>query len=172
MVKKVRAPKGLTPVEAIKQKDTRKNIRTEELRVFVAADERAPKEMPWHLLADLPDGQKKEAEITGKMPPSYKTDGDVCKGFVYKRVPHVTLKSIANDPDIREGMTRQEIDASILRHADTELLYDKPYEDNKRIRVTGPFTVESLSPHRVLPADDDRPRGEQEAQRDDAVKYA
>jgi hypothetical protein len=62
----------------------------------------------------------------------------------------VTLKSIANNPDIKEGMTRQQIDASIARHAETELLYDKPYEDNKRIRVTGPFTVESLSPHRVI----------------------
>ncbi len=124
---------------------------------------------PWYLLADSPEGQKKEAEITGKIAPSYKTDGDIRKGFVYKRVPHVTLKSIANNPDIREGMTRQEIDAAILRHADTELLYDKPYEDNKRIRVTGPFTVESLSPHRVLPADDERPRGEQVAQRDDVA---
>ncbi|WP_291987487.1 site-specific DNA-methyltransferase [Luteitalea sp.] len=124
---------------------------------------------PWYLLADSPEGQKKEAELTGKMAPSYKTDGDIRKGFVYKRVPHVTLKSIANNPDITEGMTRSEIDAAILRHADTELLYDKPYEDNKRIRVTGPFTVESLSPHRVLPADDDRPRSEQVAQRDDAA---
>ena len=42
-----------------------------------------------------------------------------------------------------------------LKHADTELLYDQPYEDNKKIRVTGPFTVESLSPHRVLSTDDD-----------------
>jgi adenine-specific DNA-methyltransferase len=124
---------------------------------------------PWFLLADSPEGQKKEAEVTGKVPPEFKTDGDVRKGFVYKRVPHVTLKSIANNPDIREGMTRQEIDAAILRHADTELLYDKPYEDGKRIRVTGPFTVESLSPHRVLPADDERPKAEQEAQRDAAT---
>jgi len=75
---------------------------------------------PWYLLADSPEGQRKEGEITGKMPPSYKTDGDVRKGFVHKRVPHVTLKSIANDPDIREGMTRQEIDAAILRHADAD----------------------------------------------------
>ena len=45
---------------------------------------------------------------------------------------------------------QKEIDASIARRADTELLYDQPYEDNKRIRVTGPFTVESLSPHRML----------------------
>lgn len=51
--------------------------------------------------------------------------------------------------------TRQkEIDASIARRADTEFLYDKPYQDNKRVRVSGPFTVESLSPHRVLAPDD------------------
>jgi len=47
------------------------------------------------------------------------------------------------------------IDASIARNADTEYLVDRPYEDKTRVRVTGPFTVESLSPHRVLPADED-----------------
>ena len=92
--------------------------------------------------------------MSGKTPPSYKTEADIKKGFVYKRVPHITLKSIANNPEIKEGMTREEIDAAIARHADTEILYDQPYEDNKRIRVTGPFTMESLSPHRVLAADD------------------
>jgi adenine-specific DNA-methyltransferase len=124
---------------------------------------------PWYLLVDSPEGIKKEAEITGKIPPDYKTEGDIRKGFVYKRVPHVTLKSIANNPDIKEGMSREEIDAAILRHADTELLYDKPYEDNKKIRVTGPFTVESLSPHRVLSTGNERPRSEQEGQRDAAA---
>ena len=47
-------------------------------------------------------------------------------------------------------MSREEIDAAISRHAEFELLYDKPYEDTKKVRVTGPFTVESLSPHRSL----------------------
>ena len=47
-------------------------------------------------------------------------------------------------------MTREQIDAAIARHTDTETLYDQPYEDNKRVRVCGPFSVESLSPHRVL----------------------
>src|SRR3989304_3438405 len=51
------------------------------------------------------------------------------------------------------GERQKEIDASIARRADNETLYDQPYEDNKRIRVTGPFTVESLSPHRVLSTD-------------------
>src|SRR6185312_6717352 len=49
--------------------------------------------------------------------------------------------------------------------------YDKPYEDGKRVRVTGPFTVESLSPHRVLETDDARPAAEQEGQRDSAVQF-
>ncbi len=109
---------------------------------------------PYYLLTDSPEGIAKEAELSGKTPPSYKTEGDIKKGFVYKRVPHITLKSIANNPEIKEGMTRDEIDAAISRYADTEILYDQPYEDNKRIRVTGPFTMESLSPHRVLAADD------------------
>jgi adenine-specific DNA-methyltransferase len=47
-------------------------------------------------------------------------------------------------------MKRVEIDAAIARHAETEILYDRPYVDPKVIRVAGPFTVESLSPHRVL----------------------
>ena len=93
------------------------------------------------------------------MPPEYKTEDDISKGFVYKRVPHVTLKSIANNPDIKEGMTREQIDAAIARHADTETLYDQPYEDNKRVRVCGPFTVESLSPHRVLSTADENQDG-------------
>ena len=47
-------------------------------------------------------------------------------------------------------MSREAIDAAIKRHAEFELLYDRPYEDKKKIRVAGPFTVESLSPHRSL----------------------
>jgi adenine-specific DNA-methyltransferase len=115
---------------------------------------------PYYLLADSPEGAKREAELTGVPPPTSAFSGDVRKGFVYKRVPHITLKSIANNPDIREGMSREEIDAAIRRHADTELLYDQPYEDGSRIRVTGPFTVESLSPHRVLTGMDGRGEAE------------
>ncbi len=110
---------------------------------------------PYYLLADSPEGIRQEAELTGKMPPEYKTENDIRKGFVYKRVPHVTLKSIANNPDIKAGMTRDQIDAAIARYADTEILYDQPYEDNKRVRVCGPFSVESLSPHRVLSTADE-----------------
>jgi adenine-specific DNA-methyltransferase len=124
---------------------------------------------PYYLLADSPEGVKKEAEVTGLTPPAYKTESDIRKGFVYKRVPHVTLKSIANNPDIKEGMTREEIDEAIARHADSETLYDQPYEDNKRIRVSGPFTVESLSPHRVLSTDEERPASELDGQRSSAA---
>lgn len=120
----------------------------------------------YYLLADSPEGIKKESELTGKIPREHKTESDIKKGFVYKRVPHVTLKSIANNPDIQEGMPREQIDAAIAKHADSETLYDQPYEDNKRVRVCGPFSVESLSPHRVLSTADDDQDGtmtEQEA---------
>ena len=169
---------------------------------------------PYYYLADSSEGIKKEAEITGKIPPEYKTEDDIKKGFVNKRVPHITLKAIANNPEvdtihakyekemepIREKLNgllkksweeweipreaekawpkdteklhkewwtmrkrRQvEIDKSIFRNADQEILYDQPYEDKKRIRVTGPFTVESLSPHRVLSVDEEIPLSEKE----------
>ena len=65
-------------------------------------------------------------------------------GFRYKTVPHVTLKSIANNPEIREGMPREQIDAVVTRYADQETLYDQPYIDKTRVRITGPFTVEAV----------------------------
>jgi adenine-specific DNA-methyltransferase len=115
---------------------------------------------PYYLLADSPEGLRKEAELSGQAPPTYPTSDDIRKGFVHKRVPHVTLKSIANNPDIREGMTRAEIDAAIARHAESETLYDQPFEDKHRIRVSGPFTVESLSPDRIVSPDEERPVSE------------
>jgi adenine-specific DNA-methyltransferase len=160
---------------------------------------------PYYLLTDSLDGMKKEAEVSGKSPSDFKVGNDVRRGFVFKRVPHITLKAIANNPEIdaihetwqpkldaalaalnksakqklqewevpRDAdakwsketiaahtdwweLRRQrqaDIDASIARNADFETLVDQPYDDNKRVRVAGPFTVESLSPHRVLPAD-------------------
>ena len=166
---------------------------------------------PYYLLADSPEGIEKETELTGKIPPEYKTAGDIRKGFVYDRVPHVTLKSIANNAEIemiwekfqetleplreqlnsalsmsweeweiprepedvwakevrklhtdwwKQRIARQkQIDAAIARHADTETLYDQPYEDTKRVRVCGPFSVESLSPHRVLSTADENQDG-------------
>jgi adenine-specific DNA-methyltransferase len=161
---------------------------------------------PYYLLADSREGQIKEAEVTRSAPSSQPTRGNVRQGFVYERVPHITLKSIANNTEIdviwdklqqaleplREQLnkalskqwqeweiprdaeakwpdaakklhadwwqariTRQkEIDASIAAKAEFEYLYDKPYEDKKKVRVAGPFTVESLSPHRVLAVDE------------------
>ena len=49
---------------------------------------------------------------------------------------------------------QKEIDASIATKADYEYLYDKPYEDRNKVRVAGPFTVDSLSPHRLLAVDE------------------
>lgn len=162
---------------------------------------------PWYLLADSPEGQEKEAEVTRTLPKNSATFNRIQFGFVYERVPHITLKSIANNTEIdtiydsyqtqlepiraelnnllgtayeewelpREPagtwpeaaatlhskwwklrIARQkEIDASIAARADYEFLYDRPYEDKKRVRVAGPFTVESLSPHRMLGPDED-----------------
>ncbi len=107
--------------------------------------------LPYYLLADSTEGRRKEREIVGVTADlSEATHGDVRKGFVYARAARVTLGSISRNPDIREGMNREEIDAAIARHADSELLYDQPYEDNARVRVAGPFTVESLAPHRTV----------------------
>ena len=161
---------------------------------------------PYYLLADSPEGRRKEQELSGKGQPLAAAQGDIRQGFVYERAPHITLKSIANNAEIdviyerwqavleplratlnethggtpfedwqipREAgadwpaaakaahekwwegrISRQrEIDASIAKAADVELLYDRPYEDKARVRVAGPFTVASLSPHRVVPAD-------------------
>jgi adenine-specific DNA-methyltransferase len=159
-----------------------------------------------YLLADSREGQHKEAEVTCTAPSSQPVQGNIRHGFVYERVPHITLKSIANNAEIdviweqwqakleplREKLNaalkkswqeweipreadakwtdatkklhadwwqariarQQEIDKSIAAKAEFEFLYDKPYEDKKKVRVAGPFTVESLSPHRVLAVDE------------------
>lgn len=178
---------------------------------------------PYYLLTDSKEGQLKEAEVTRTAPSSRPTFGNIKHGFVYERVPHITLKSIANNTEIdviwedyeqrikllREQLTaalppgwlaafrkkqkytaevpseiqeweipreapewsvsaqhivaefwkqriarQREIDASIAAKAEYEYLYDKPYEDRKKVRVAGPFTVESLSPHRMLAMDE------------------
>ena len=161
---------------------------------------------PYYLLADSRAGQLKEAEIERKAPSESPRYGDIRQGFVYERVPHITLRAIANNAEIdviwedfqdrlkplREGLNaalgtaweeweiprdadegwpenvkrlhelwwqqciarQQEIDASIAAKADYEYLYDKPYEDRNKVRVAGPFTVESISPHRTLAVDE------------------
>jgi len=162
---------------------------------------------PYYLLLDSAAGQQKEAQISQNLPSQSNTYGDIRQGFVYERVPHITLKAIANNADIdtiwekyqtkleplraalntatgkkweeweiprdpethwpdktrklhqqwwQQRIARQkEIDASIAAKADQEYLYDKPYEDKAIVRVAGPFTVESLSPHRTLIVDED-----------------
>jgi len=68
----------------------------------------------------------------------------VDNGFKYKSVPHVTLKSIANNPEIRAGMSRAQIEAAIAKYTPQETLYDQPLLDNSKARVSGPFTVEAV----------------------------
>jgi len=156
---------------------------------------------PYYILADTPEGQRKEAAAAAAPAAARATAGDIRRGFVYERVPHITLTSIANNAEIdaihetaqrtleplraeinrlcgknweewemprvnpaaekllaqwwAERRARQtEIDGSIARNAEIEHLYDRPFEDRTVVRVSGPFTVESLSPHRVLPTDE------------------
>jgi adenine-specific DNA-methyltransferase len=67
---------------------------------------------------------------------------------------------------------QREIDASIEARAESEYLFDKPYEDRKKVRVAGPFTVESLSPHRVLAVDEnDEVISDVESQNGDEIDF-
>ena len=160
----------------------------------------------YYLLADSRDGHVKEAEISRRAPSEMPTYDNIRQGFVYERVPHITLRDIANNTEIdviyedfqqkleplrqklNESLSttweewevprdaeeswpqqahelhkqwwqlriarQKEIDASITAKAEYEYLYDKPYEDNSKVRVAGPFTVESISPHRTLEVDE------------------
>lgn len=157
---------------------------------------------PFYLLSDSAAGQLKEAEITRTALKTNPVHGNLRLGFVVERVPHITLKSIANNHEIdviwdkwaheleesramlngalgkkwrdwevprevdgkwgenvkqiharwwKARIERQrEIDKSIAAKAEFEYLYDKPFEERNTVRVAGPFTVESLSPHRTL----------------------
>ena len=161
---------------------------------------------PYYLLADSRNGQIKEAALARESPSEARTHNNIRQGFVYERVPHITLKSIANNAEIDViyenwqtvleplradlnallGQTweeweiprnisddwsadaktlharwweariacQREIDASIVEKANYEYLYDKPYRDNRKVRVAGPFTIESLAPHRLLALDE------------------
>ena len=209
---------------------------------------------PYFLLADSPEGQRKEAELRRREASETPTHCNIRQGFVYERVPHITLRDIANNAEIdkiydrfqqemepiRDEMNhlletkweewdiprdsgdpwpeagtaiwnqlrdstsddeksfllinlnleldrtftlenlpeqprdpwapqatelhkqwwelrierQKEIDASIAANADFERLFDRPYTDNHKVRVAGPFTVDSLSPHRILTSDD------------------
>ncbi len=87
----------------------------------------------------------------------------VGSGFKYKTVPRVTLKSIANNPEIREGMAREQIEAAIAKYADQETLYDQPLVDRKRMRVSGPFTVEAVPAPTVRSLEEIEDRAQQSA---------
>ncbi|MFF4122686.1 site-specific DNA-methyltransferase [Microbispora rosea] len=126
--------------------------------------------LPMYLLADSKEGQLQEDKLTGRVSPSAVYQGDIRKGFVYQRVPHIMLSSIARNPEIKEGMTREEIEAAIKRNSEQEILYDQPYEDKKKVRVAGPFTVESLAPHKTL-ATAVQARTEQAATEADASSF-
>ena len=216
-------------------------IDTSRVAVALARSRLMGARYPYYLLADSREGQEKEGELTRTPPKNSPTNGSIRQGFVYERVPHIMLKSIANNAEIdviwdkmqpavedaldalnsalrghatsfkvetggRKGekidftasgevtlpsgepapaggfmeweipreapsgwpapaqealshfweariARQQEIDASIAAKADFEYLYDKPFPDNSKTRVAGPFTVESLSPHRTLAVD-------------------
>ena len=127
-------------------------IDTSRVALALARQRLMAAKLPYYILTDSPEGARQLAQQSGRFDTADPMPSrDLRKGFVYKTVPHVTLKSIANNPDIRDGMSREDIDTAMARHADQEILYDQPYEDRKVVRVTGPFTVESLSPHVTLP---------------------
>ena len=137
-------------------------IDTSRVALALARTRLMASRFPYYLLADSTDGASKEAELSGKKQPSASPSfsEDVRKGFVSRRVPHVTLKSIAQNSTIDGGMTTAQIDAAITRHAENEILIDQPFVVSKRVRVSGRFTVESLSPHRVLDPNLERPTTE------------
>lgn len=77
--------------------------------------------------------------------PYYRLRSDkVRDGFVYKTVPHVMLKSIAQNPKLDACNTQDERDRVIRSNAKQEVLYDQPEEDKGKVRVSGPFTVEAI----------------------------
>jgi adenine-specific DNA-methyltransferase len=128
-------------------------IDTSRVALALARQRLMSTRFPYYVLADSAEGRTREQQISGKLLPAAQTRNDVRQGFVYERVPHITLGSITNNPDVRAGMSDQDIDAAIARHGNFEVLYDRPQEDSSRVRVAGKFTVESLSPHRSLTFD-------------------
>lgn len=84
----------------------------------------------YHLYSDVRvEVVEKDGKIRKSIAEKHASDktGEIRQGFVYEEVPHVTLKSLANDEPPA-----------------TETLYDKPYTDKTKLRVCGPFTVETL----------------------------
>ena len=137
-------------------------IDTSRVALALARQRLMGSRFPYYSLADSAQGRKKEEELTAQPLAPAEPTNDIRRGFVYERIRHITLKSVANNPDIVGGMSRERIDAAIDRHAEYELLVDRPYEDKSKVRVSGPFTVESLSPHRSLAFVGDAPATEQQ----------
>jgi adenine-specific DNA-methyltransferase len=104
---------------------------------------------PYYLLTDSAEGYAKEKVQTGELRNS-SFGSDIRQGFVYERIPHITLKSIAQCERIVPDMSREDADRVIAQSGEQEVLVDHPYEDSRKVRVSGRFTVESLSPHRNL----------------------
>lgn len=125
-------------------------IDTSRVALALARQRLMGSQYPWYLLVDSSEGHAKLEELAGTSLPRQTFGNDIRHGFVYERVLHVTQSSIANNPDLNVGASRAEIDAAIKRHSDYEVLVDKPYQARSKVRVSGPFTVESLSPHRAL----------------------
>jgi adenine-specific DNA-methyltransferase len=125
-------------------------IDSSRVAIAIAKQRLLGAKFPYYLLSDSEEGRQKEQQITGKPVIGSTPKNDVRQGFVYQRVPHVTLVSIAQNPDIKSGMSKQEVEEVISRNAEMEELFDRPYTNNKKVRVSGRFTVESLSPHRSL----------------------
>ncbi|WP_028182030.1 site-specific DNA-methyltransferase [Bradyrhizobium japonicum] len=182
-------------------------IDTSRVALALARQRLMAARFPSYLLRDSEEGSRKEAELSKSLPTEGPFTRSIRRGFVYERVPHITLKAIANNTAIdviwegaqqtltslldklnglleeaweewevpREAADewspeakrvhaawlqayldrQEEINASIAMNGDTEYLVDRPYEDRSKVRVTGPFSVESLSPHRVLSTDDE-----------------
>lgn len=140
-------------------------IDTSRVALALARNRLLSARFPYYYLADdypqmcIAKTENETRSLLRTLQPDLKSNQDIKKGFIYKKVPHITLGSIANNPDIYEGMSKDEIEEAIARHADSEILYDQPFEDSRTVRVSGPFTVESLSPHRVLSTADENMDG-------------
>ena len=92
---------------------------------------------PYYLLADSREGQLKEAEVTHTAPSSQPTRGDIRQGFVYERVPHITLKSITNNAEIDVIWEQWQAKLEPLREAlNTELQASPGRSGRSRARQT------------------------------------
>lgn len=140
-------------------------IDTSRVAVALARTRLMSARYPYYQLVDSASGARAASAMSG-VPVAQRTYGhDVRQGFVYRTAPHITQGGIANNPDITPDLASGEIERLIRRSADTIALVDQPAEDGDQVRVAGPFTVESLSPHRMLEVDERTPRSDLEDNR-------